>query len=201
MTSESQPSNDNLDGAAPRPEFVSLRKWLRGGKKVPAAVAAAIGVDVCDALTDWYRSAKSHGAISNASVAIRPDQSAVLLPPNQVRPLAVFLAPELSLPAAKPDVVSDIYALGCLLYRIYRGRHLVHAEPHDPVAAEVRVTAWPDDDDISVEELVRRHREEFPLDLHLACQTNTADHGNSDLRARGKDAKSDSLLRIIASAV
>ncbi|MEL7337484.1 MAG: hypothetical protein AAFN70_14920, partial [Planctomycetota bacterium] len=39
------------------------------------------------------------------------------------------------------------------------------------------------------------------LDLHLACQTNTADHGNSDLRARGKDAKSDSLLRIIASAV
>ena len=81
------------------------------------------------------------------------DPEVVLQPLNQVNPdeqqrilsRADYMAPELAQPGVAPNGVTDIYALGCILYEMLIGEKLFPGEtPPAAMMAHFRVLTLPD---------------------------------------------------------
>lgn len=136
--------------AAPWTDGASLQQLLvRRGRLLPTH-AAAIGLQLCDALAALEQVGALHGDLRLRNVRLTPRGQAVLVVPGLRAALfpdrsihsqtppddADGAAPELIGTGQHATVSSDLYALGCLLWELLAGRPpFPHGDPLAKLAA------------------------------------------------------------------
>jgi serine/threonine-protein kinase len=141
-----------LDGA-------SLAARLAGGQQFDVPEALWIARQTAEALDALHTAGWMHGDVSPGNIQISPSGHVTLLDLNFARrndeigsaadrPImgtCSYIAPEYLTSALRPDIRSDIYSLGVVLFQIFSGRV--------PYPCE------------TLEQLATQHRQAKPLDL------------------------------------
>jgi serine/threonine protein kinase len=122
------------------PDGESLTSYLGTGFRLSHRAICEAGISLADALSAMHQRPLVHGAVRADQVWMAIDGRAILLrdpsgPPAGIHDSnqqswydgeedpGLYAAPELSRPDQVCDTATDIYALGCLLFRLASGRY------------------------------------------------------------------------------
>ncbi len=156
---------------SPLPEGKCLRELIAKRGKVDPRKACQIAIGVADALAALHERSLIHGAVqmdrvwisSSGEAFLLRDPSGPAVNPLQDRshrwiddlePPELYCAPELTADDKSCDEATDIYSLGCLLYRLVVG--------HAPYSGN------------SIAEVMAAHASETPSELVDAVQKGEA---------------------------
>ncbi|TWU20581.1 Serine/threonine-protein kinase PknB [Novipirellula galeiformis] len=153
--------DDNIVVYSPLPSGASLSASLKAGAKLSPKKACEIAIAVCDALAALHASSLWHGEVrtdrvwigKDGSVRLLRDPSGPAVSPQLENPFAwldrsesptAYAAPELTDPSAACSAASDIYSLGCLIYRLVIGELPFSADsPAEMMSQHATVTPAP----------------------------------------------------------
>ncbi len=150
-------------------EGATLQSALAGGRRMDLAGVLWIARQVAEALAALDAAGWMHGDLKPSNIFLSPEGHVTLLDlgfarrrdetgpaaEHCVMGTAQFLAPECASSTLRPDIRSDIYSLGVVLYEVLAGR--------PPLAGD------------SVDELARGHKQTAPASLErLAPSLPTA---------------------------
>ncbi len=119
----------------PRVPGISLRRFLRQGRRVSVAVALGVARQVAQALAALEALGWMHGDVKPANVMLSPGGHVTLLDLGYARRLdeeawqlerplvgtPYYMAPEMFTSRLKVDIRADLYSLGALLYELITG--------------------------------------------------------------------------------
>jgi serine/threonine-protein kinase len=138
-------------------EGATLAARLAGGQQFDAPEALWIARQAAEALDALYTAGWLHGDVTPGNIHISPTGHATLLDLNFARRQEEFgsavdrpimgtcgyLAPEYLTSALRPDIRSDIYSLGAILFEILAGRRPFTAETLVQLSMQHRQSAPP----------------------------------------------------------
>ena len=150
-----------IDIFSPLPGGRSLCEMTRQKKRVEKRQALTVGIAVADALVAMHARSLVHGAVRADRVWLTHQGQAILLrdpsgPPTAPRDdqsaawidvtesPGAYAAPEFSDPAFASNELTDIYGLGCLLFRMVVGRLPVEAPTVESAIAAHATEAPPE---------------------------------------------------------
>jgi eukaryotic-like serine/threonine-protein kinase len=164
-------------------EGASLGARLADGQQFGVPEALWIARQAAEALDALYTAGWMHGDVTPGNILVSPSGHATLLDLNFARrsdeigsvvdrPImgtCSYLAPEHLVSALRPDIRSDIYSLGVMLFEMFSGRRPYYSETLVELATEQRQTAPPELSRLAphlpteVVQLVRRMMAKEPL--------------------------------------
>lgn len=137
-------------------EGASLETRLRRLAHLSVPLAVEMAIEVCEALAPLHAADIVHGDVSPKTVFVTKADSVKLTAPGfwkayshsekaarmKVRDMSVYLAPEVSA-GAMPSALSDIYAVGILLWQLIGGRPPYTGDSPVAVAAKHASQPYP----------------------------------------------------------
>ncbi len=133
------------------PEGTSLREMLRQRKRLPVAQSCLLVQQIATGLAHAHALGAVHGQLGLDEVVVQPSGHVKLLrqpigspfpiawdrtPLEYASSVALYWAPEFLQPGTVPDPLTDVYALGCLLYELVAGRPPFHGDSVERVMAQ-----------------------------------------------------------------
>ena len=133
---ETVATTDGRLGVSEWPEGVTFQELLRQRKHVPAAQACLFVQQIASGLAHTHALGVVHGHLGLGEVVMQPGGHIKVLrppfgvdfplrlaqsPPGDATQAARYLAPEFLQPGMSPDPLTDVYALGCMLYELIAG--------------------------------------------------------------------------------
>jgi len=178
-------------GLRHRPPFVvmpwldgsTLRAHLAAGRRIELPVALWIARQVAEALDALHRAGWTHGDVKPENILLSPEMHVTLLDlafarrHNEIGSAVdrcvigtcSYMAPEWITSALRPDVRSDIYSLGVVLFELFSGRLPFEGKDLAELATQHRQVTPPDLRSLAphlpdeVVQLVRRMLAKEPL--------------------------------------
>ena len=129
-----------MAGAGP----VTLKQLLASlGTQTRLTVSASLflGAQIARAVGELHEHARPHGLLSPNLVQLSADGSVRLAGPEGApRPPSAYLAPEIR-NGEKPDVLSDVHAIGAIMYELLTGMTVLQAYVRAPMRELTRTPA------------------------------------------------------------
>jgi eukaryotic-like serine/threonine-protein kinase len=111
---------------------------IMGGGRMPVTEALTHALSLAEALRKIHESGGAHGALTPSQVVVS-GSSLELLPLFEYGKITPYTAPEL-LSGARPDVRSDIFSFGAILYEMFTGRRAFDGDGPEAIAASLAQT-------------------------------------------------------------
>jgi Tol biopolymer transport system component len=194
-------------------EGATLEEIVKRDGPLPASRVAEIGRQLCDALATVHAAGLMHRDVKTSNIMATPSGRVVLMDFGTGRPVdsaardiagtPLYLAPEV-ITGGPPSPLSDIYALGVVMYRLLTGSYPVAARTGAEVrAAHLRQSPRAQIGSLTSARIPRRLAQAVgrALDPDLSRRFATANAMGSALRLPDGRSRIVALAAISAAAV
>lgn len=175
-------------------EGSSLENRLRRLANFSVPVAVKVAIEICEALGDLHKAGIVHGDISPQTIFTTQNEQVKLVSPGfwkayshsekaaraKVRQMAPYLAPEVTA-GSMPSELSDVYAVGVLLWQMLAGRVPYHGDSPASIAAKhasgdypslrTEIPAVPE----ALDKVIQKAMEKNPLHRYVTVQRLLSD--------------------------